>query len=92
MFHATNFTESTEAFETLERLMRTAAAMQEYLRQNETSNINMTIVNFAQDVQPSNPVERFSSDTSLAEAYARARAAGWKPKLRTDNVGNKIPS
>lgn len=49
MFHATNFTESTEAFETLERLMKTAAAMQEYLRQNETSNIDMTIVNFAQD-------------------------------------------
>ena len=53
---------------------------------------NAVVERLLADVQPSNPVERFSSDTSLAEAYARARAAGWKPKLRTDNVGNKIPS
>lgn len=49
MFHATNFTESSESFESIERLMKTASAMQEYLKQHEGADVDQLITHFAQD-------------------------------------------
>jgi hypothetical protein len=34
----------------------------------------------------------FRNPVSLAEAYSAARKRGWKPKPRTDKLGNKIPT
>lgn len=58
----------------------------------DAKTANAVVERLLADVRSPGSVERFSSDTSLAEAYARARAAGWKPVLRTDKVGNKVPS
>lgn len=40
----------------------------------------------------SGSVRHFMATATLAEAYAQARAAGWKPKRRTDKIGHKLPA
>lgn len=42
--------------------------------------------------EPLSAAHEFRNPVSLAEAYSAARKRGWKPKPRTDKLGNKIPT
>lgn len=42
--------------------------------------------------EPLEAAHVFRNPASLAEAYSAARKRGWKPKPRTDKLGNKVPS